>query len=117
MQTTGQITDLAMQGSSYFVFSNGSSNVYSRDGSLQFDANGKLVSSSGGYTLQGVMAASDGTYPAGNTLGDITIPLNSKTPAKASTEVTYKCNLDSDSQALGTITHSADFLAAASVCW
>lgn len=112
LQTTGQVTDLAIQGNDYFAYSNGVGTVYSRSGELQFDAEGNFVSSYNGYKLQGMIAATDGSYPPGTKIGDITIPFGEKAPARATTEVKYQCNLDSDSNALGTVTHSNQFFAA-----
>jgi flagellar hook protein FlgE len=114
LETTNQITDLAVQGSGYFVFSNGSGDCYSRNGTLQFDSTGEVVSSAGGYKLQGIMASSDGTYAAGATVGDIKIPLNSTAPAKATTEISYTGNLDSATQAVGSVMNTSSFLAATS---
>ncbi len=112
MQSTGQITDLALEGNSYFAYSSGEGTFYSRNGALQFDSTGRLVSPTNGFTLQGMMAANDGTYPAGSKIGDITIPFGEKAPAKATTEVTYGCNLDSNSEGLGTVDNTNRFLAA-----
>jgi flagellar hook protein FlgE len=111
MQSTGQITDLALEGTSYFAYSNGTGTFYSRNGALQFDATGKLVCPTNGFTLQGMSAAPDGTYPAGTKMGDITIPFGQKAPANATTEVTYGCNLNSDSEGLGSIDYTNRFLA------
>jgi flagellar hook protein FlgE len=113
LQTTGQITDLALEGNSYFAYNNGKATYYSRNGGLQFDSTGKVVCPTNGYALQGMMANSEGTYPVGATIGDITVPFGQKAPANATTEVTYGCNLDSDSEGLGTVTHSNRFLASA----
>ncbi len=110
LQTTGQITDLALEGNAYFAFSNGEGRFYSRNGGLQMDGNGRLVSPTNGYTLQGKMAAMDGSYPAGTPIGDLRIPYGEKAPAKATTEVKYSCNLDSDSEGLGTITYSNRYI-------
>ncbi|NLE00863.1 MAG: flagellar hook-basal body complex protein, partial [Fibrobacter sp.] len=113
LQTTGQITDLALEGKAYFAFSNGEGTFYSRNGALQLDGTGKLVSPTNGFRLQGMMAAADGTYPAGVSIGDITIPYGEKAPARQTSVVTYGCNLDSDSEGLGTVTHSNRFLTSA----
>lgn len=110
LQTTGQITDLAIEGKAYFTYSNGSGNYYSRNGALQLDAGGYLVSPTNGFRLQGMTAASDGTYPVGTAIGDLRIPYGEKAPARATTEISYACNLDSDSSGLGTITSSNRFL-------
>jgi flagellar hook protein FlgE len=113
LQSTGQITDLALEGQAYFAFSSGNGTYYSRNGGLQFDSTGRLVSPTNGYTLQGMTAAPDGSFPVGSKIGDIRIPFGEKAPAKASTEVTYGCNLDSDSSGLGTVANTNRFLAAA----
>jgi flagellar hook protein FlgE len=114
LQSTGLVTDLAIEGSAYFAYSNGTGTYYSRNGGLQLDSDGSLVSSSNGYKLQGIMAASDGTYPVGSTVDDIVIPYGDAAPANATTEVTYSGNLDSDSEGLGTVTSTESFFAAAS---
>jgi flagellar hook protein FlgE len=110
LESTGLTTDLAIEGDSYFAFSDGDATYYSRDGELTLDSNGSLVSSVNGYTLQGIMALSDGTYSASSTIGDIVIPYNDASPANATTEVTYSGNLDSDSEGLGTVTSTESFL-------
>jgi flagellar hook protein FlgE len=111
MQTTGQITDLALEGTSYFAYSNGTGTYYSRNGALQFDSTGKLVCPTNGFRLQGMSAASDGSYPTGTKIGDITIPYGQKAPANPTTEVTYGCNLNSNSEGLGSIDYTNRFLA------
>ena len=113
LQSTGQITDLALEGQAYFAYSNGTGTFYSRNGGLQFDSTGRLVCPTNGFTLQGMTAAPDGSFPVGSRIGDIRIPFGEKAPAKATTEVAYGCNLDSDSEGLGTVANTNRFLAAA----
>lgn len=110
LQTTGQITDLALEGQAYFAYSNGLGTYYSRNGGLQFDSTGRLVSPTNGFALQGIMAASDGTYPVGSSMGDIRVPYGQKAPAQATTEMRFACNLDSDSSGLGTVTHTNRYI-------
>ncbi|HEX3018867.1 MAG TPA: flagellar hook-basal body complex protein [Chitinispirillaceae bacterium] len=110
LQTTGQITDLALEGNAYFAFSSGEGTYYSRNGGLQLDGMGRLVSPTNGFTLQGMMAAPDGSFPPGSRIGDLRIPYGEKSPAQDTTRVSYSCNLDSDSDGLGTITHTNRFL-------
>jgi flagellar hook protein FlgE len=74
LETTGQVTDLAIQGSGYFVLSDNSGVFYSRNGSFGFDADGNLVDPSSGLFIQGRMAASDGTIDVSIPIGNITIP-------------------------------------------
>ena len=114
LQSTGQITDLALEGKAYFAFSNGEGRFYSRNGALQLDATGRLVSPTNGFRLQGMMAAVDGTYPPGSAIGDIRIPYGEKAPAKETTNIQFACNLDSNSEGLGTVTYSNRYLERAS---
>jgi len=115
MQTTGQITDIALEGRAYLAFSNGSGTYYSRNGGLQLDDSGRLVSPTNGFRLQGKMAQPDGTFTGKEMIGDIRIPWGEKSPAKSTENVKFGCNLNSDSEALGTVTHTNTFLASASV--
>jgi len=112
LQSTGQITDLALEGRGYFAYSNGTGIFYSRNGALQMDQNGQLVSPTNGFVLQGMMAAPDGTYPLETVIGNLRIPYGEKAPAKDTTEVWYASNLDSDSEALGTVMHTNRYIAA-----
>jgi flagellar hook protein FlgE len=111
LQTTGQITDLAIEGKAYFAYNNSATGTYySRNGALQLDGEGYLVSPTNGYRLQGMTAAVDGTFPAGTHIGDLRIPYGEKAPARATTEIRYTCNLDSESAGLGSVTHSNRFI-------
>jgi len=109
LESTGQITDLAIEGSSYFVVSNGTGDFYTRNGAFQFDSVGHMVLPTNGFILQGKMAASDGTFPVGTAVGDITIPFSQQAPAKETTQVDYSGNINSDSEALGTILYTQPF--------
>lgn len=111
LMSTGQISDLAIEGRAYFAYSDGDGIYYGRNGALQFDSTGRLVSPTNGFVLQGMMADSAGTYPAGTAIGSIRIPFGEKAPANATTEVGYSSNLDSDSEGLGTVLHTNRFLA------
>jgi len=115
LQTTGQITDLALEGRAYFAFSSGNATFYSRNGGLQLDAQGYLVSPTNGFRLQGKQADVNGNYGAKSVIGDIRIPWGEKAPAKATTEISLACNLNSDSEGKGTVTHTNTFLRSASV--
>jgi flagellar hook protein FlgE len=115
LQTTGQITDLALEGRAYFAFSSGNATFYSRNGGLQMDSHGYLVSPTNGWRLQGKMAGPDGTYDPNAMIGDLRIPWGDKAPAKATDMMSLACNLNSDSHALGTVTHTNRFLASAGI--
>jgi flagellar hook protein FlgE len=110
--TTGKKTDLAIQGSGFFILSDGASKVYTRAGVFGLDSENVLVNPSTGLRVQGVMADVDGMLGTGP-MEDIFIDPTLVVPASPSTTVQLMGNLDSGSDANGTIRESASFLAAA----
>jgi flagellar hook protein FlgE len=111
LQTTGNTTDLAIQGSAFFVVANGADKSYTRDGSFSLDASGHLVMPGNGLVLQGYNADENGVIPSTATPSGITIPYNTQAPAKATSEIDFARNLNADSSAEGTVTTSNRFLA------
>ncbi|SYZ74269.1 putative Flagellar hook protein FlgE [Candidatus Zixiibacteriota bacterium] len=95
LETTGQITDLAIQGSGFFVLSNGTGRFYTRAGAFGFDANSNLVDPSTGMFVQGKMADADGNILSTATVGNITLPFGQQDPARATTRVNLGNNLNS----------------------
>jgi flagellar hook protein FlgE len=95
LETTGQITDLAIQGSGFFVLSNGSGRYYTRAGSFGFDANSNLVDPSTGLFVQGRMADSDGVIRTTTAIDNITMPFGQQDPARATTSISLGNNLNS----------------------
>jgi flagellar hook protein FlgE len=105
-ETTGVMTDLAIQGESFFVVSDGSQSFYTRAGNFQLDANGKLVSPTNGYVVQGRTFVNGEPVDG---LQDIVLPFGQKTPARATTEATLAGNLDASAPVFtGLITSAAD---------
>ncbi len=96
LETTGMVTDLALQGSGFFILSDGNSNYYTRAGAFGFDGNANMVQTATGYILQGKMAENDGTILASTPIGNISIPFGQQDPAQATSEITVGNNLDSD---------------------
>ena len=92
-ETTGVKTDLAIQGSSFFVVARGSEQLFTRAGNFQLDANGKLVHPTTGYVVQG-RAAVDGVLQGSVT--DISIPFGQKAAAKETSEMTIAGNLNAE---------------------
>jgi len=114
LEMTGNTTDLAIQGDSFFVLSDGLAEYYSRAGNFVVDGEGRLVHARNGFIVQGMVANSAGEIPSGSTIGNITLPFGQKAPAKATSEIDFTCNLDSDTQGLVQI-WSADFSKVAEV--
>ncbi len=96
LETTGQITDLAIQGSGFFVLSDGAGEYFTRAGAFGVDAESFLVDPATGMKVQGRMADETGRIPALATIGDITLPFGQQDPANATGEVVLANNLDSD---------------------
>ncbi len=94
LQSTGKTSDVAIQGDGFFVLRDGSTEVYSRAGNLNFDEQGRLYSSSTGMLVQGWTADANGEYATGftrNTLGDI--QLKQEINAQATDKVNFGKNL------------------------
>jgi len=107
LETTGQITDLAIQGSGFFILSDGTGRYFTRNGSFGFDANSTLVDPSSGMFVQGKMADADGVIPSGATVGNIVMPFGQQDPAQETTRVTLGNNLNSvASDAVATLNSS-----------
>ena len=107
-QTTGKKTDLAIQGPGFFILSDGTSNVFTRAGIFGLDSENTLVNPSTGLRVQGVMADAEGVLGTGP-MTDIFIDPSLVVPASPSTSVRMMGNLDSASDARGTVMQSASF--------
>jgi flagellar hook protein FlgE len=95
LESTGVNTDLAIQGDSFFVVSDGTQNFFTRSGNFQLDASGRMVASTNGFVVQG-RAAIDGVLT--DTIQDITLPFGQKSAARASENVTFAGNLDAEAE-------------------
>ncbi|HUX36421.1 MAG TPA: flagellar hook protein FlgE [Rectinemataceae bacterium] len=97
LQTTGVMTDLAIQGNGFFVLKKGAETMYTRAGDFGIDKDGRLVNPGTGYRVQGWLAqrinGQDVVATSGQTQ-DLVIPVGSKDPAKATSVVDLACNLD-----------------------
>jgi flagellar hook protein FlgE len=97
LQSTGVTTDVAVQGNGYFILNAGDKRYYTRNGAFGLDENGLLVNPATGLKVQGWMAQTIGGVSQVNSsgsIGDLTIPIGSKDPAKATTDVWFASNLD-----------------------
>lgn len=100
LETSNMVTDLALEGSSFFIVGDGEDQKYTRAGAFQVDQDGYLVAQGGKYKLQGTLADDDGTITTGGALEDILIPFGQKSTAKATTEINYYANLNSEADAI-----------------
>jgi len=81
LEATGVNTDLAVQGDSFFVVSDGGQNLFTRAGNFQIDSDGRLTLATNGFVVQGRSATSG---VLGQTIGDIRLPFGQKAPAPSS---------------------------------
>lgn len=105
LQTTGRNLDLAITGEGFFILKKGENVFYSRTGVFGIDKDGILVNPSNGFRVQGWNAEFvDGKYVinTSNPIGEIQIPVGGKSPAKATTKIDYKSNLNSETKPLPT---------------
>ncbi len=110
LQSTGNVTDLAIQGEGFFILRKGSDRYYSRAGNFRFDSQGYLVDPNG-CIVQGIMADENGNIASGSAIEDIQLPFDMYIPARATTRVGLSGNLNADSDPLGTILDSNPILA------
>lgn len=90
-QATGRATDIMISGDGFFVTNLGGETLYTRSGSFDFDAQGRLVGPNGAI-VQGWTAVG-GVINTGGAVGDISLPLQAVAPAVATTAATVGGNL------------------------
>ena len=112
LETTGNQTDLAIQGDAFFVTGNGRQTYYTRAGNFQLDADGRLVAPNNGFVVQGRMADQQGQILSNAGVQDIILPFGQKSPARATTSVSLAGNLDSRQVPSGTIMQTTGMLLA-----
>ncbi|GAA3291219.1 flagellar hook protein FlgE [Arthrobacter citreus] len=93
-QATGRGTDMMIDGDGFFVTRQGGQTQYTRAGSFNVDASGRLVTADGSL-VQG-WGAADGVVAAGGALTDLTIPSGAIAPAAATTNAALTGNLPED---------------------
>ena len=97
LQSTGVMTDVAIQGNGFFVLKDGDKSYYTRNGAFGLDRDGRLVNPANGRRVQGWKAQTVGGETFVNNaadMQDLVIPVGSKDPAKATTNVCFASNLD-----------------------
>lgn len=101
MQSTGKSTDLAIQGNGFFIYTNGQTTTYSREGSLEIDADGYLVNNSTGMRIMGwtITPGSTTTIDTNQPIGSMQISLDA-TIARATSTASLTGNLDSGTDIL-----------------
>ena len=95
LETTGQITDLAIQGSGFFILGDANNNTfYTRAGAFGIDGNSNMVDPATGLFVMGKMADVSGEIPANATVSPISLPFGQQDPARPTNEVILSNNID-----------------------
>ncbi len=92
IQSTGQPTDLAIQGDGFFQVQRDGVTMYTRDGSLSQDSNGYLVTQNGAQLMG--FPATNGVVNAGGSLVPIQINKGLVNPPNPTSTVQLGMNLD-----------------------
>ncbi|MDZ7672968.1 MAG: flagellar hook-basal body complex protein [Halanaerobiales bacterium] len=94
LQSTGKMTDMAIQGNGFFIVNDGSQNYYTRAGNIDFDEEGYLVNTANGNRVQGWTADENGDFTGltVDNMGDI--DFDQTMDANATENITTDGNLD-----------------------
>ncbi len=111
LESTGNTTDLALQGDGFFILSDGVTDTYSRSGAFQWDSGGALVSPNNGAKVQGWVANTQGVIPTGTPITNIVLPFGQKSPAKATENTSFVGNLSANEAPDATITRTKNIYA------
>ncbi len=96
LETTGSVTDMAIEGDGFFILSDGSGTLYTRAGQFIFDKDGRMVNPDG-FAVQGWTLNPTTGLPVG-ALGDLAFT-SSAVPARATQNSIVAVNLDSNATA------------------
>ncbi|GAB6089856.1 flagellar hook protein FlgE [Spirochaeta dissipatitropha] len=97
LQTTGNKTDLAIQGEGMFIMRSGEQQFYTRNGVFSLDAEGTLVNPANGMRVQGwqsELVDGETMINTSGSIGDLRIPVGGKDPARATSLVELASNLN-----------------------
>jgi len=92
INSTGNSTDVALNGNGFFVVNNGESLEYTRAGNFSLDSNGNLVTSNG-FSVMGYPAV-NGVVNTNAPLTAINIPIGAVEDPQATTTLSMTANLD-----------------------
>ena len=102
LQSTGKLTDMAIQGDGFFVLGNGNQQFFTRDGAFDIALDGTLENPASGLKVQGWTADAQGGMDTTIPIGDLSIPIGQRTTAQASSSALIRGNLDAGAAADAT---------------
>jgi flagellar hook protein FlgE len=89
LQSTGKMTDCAIQGDGFFILSDGMQQWYTRAGNFNMDENGALVNPSNGLFVRGWMADTIGNINSNTPVANIQLPVGQILSPRATTEIQF----------------------------
>jgi flagellar hook protein FlgE len=95
INSTGNATDVALNGNGFFVIDNGGVDDYTRDGNFSLNSDGSLVTANGGQVLG--YPAVNGVVNTNAPLTAINIPVGAVEQPQATTTLNMTANLDATS--------------------
>lgn len=102
LESTGKLTDMAIQGNGFFVVRDSAGGLlFTRDGAFKIDAKGNLTHPSTGYQVQGWKADDVGAIDRAKPIEAIDVPLGTSMSAQATGKVSFVGNLDNSVTAHG----------------
>ena len=104
-QVTGRTTDLAVQGSGFFVVQSGEDRYFTRNGAFSFDEIGNLTNTQG-FIVQGWEADAAGDVDTTQPVDDIRLPIGQVIDPITTTQVDIGGNLSADALVGDTATTS-----------
>ncbi|MFA7297231.1 MAG: flagellar hook protein FlgE [Dehalococcoidia bacterium] len=108
LQSTGKLTDFAIQGNGFFILRDGAREFYSRDGAFDVAVSGEMVNPTNGFKVQGWSADPSGAIDVTSPVGAINIPFGQAIAAQPTTDVTFAGNLDARLATGATIATTVD---------
>jgi len=96
LQATGRLTDLAVQGSGFFVMSDGQRTLFTRDGAFSISKDNELVNASTGMKVMGWAADAAGAVNSQGAVSPLSIPLGAQVLTQATTRVDFTGNLSNE---------------------
>ncbi|AYO30471.1 flagellar hook protein FlgE [Biomaibacter acetigenes] len=97
LESTGNMTDMAIEGDGFFIVSNGMDRFYTRAGNFSFDEEGNLVNTANGLKVLGWQDTKSYTIPADKSpqnINQIVIKKGMMMEARATDAVSFAKNLD-----------------------
>ncbi len=99
LQSTGLVTDLAIQGNGFFVLRDrAGGRSYTRAGNFTFDRDGNMVTPAGQFVQGYTQRDANGNIPATGSLTNIQIPVGLTAPPQATSFFSTLINLNADAR-------------------